>query len=67
MNKLVLIVSTNALLVGGLLILAGVYGAARWYFNVELGWLPWVIAAFLAAIVNTWILRHQSDSKQKEK
>ena len=38
MNKLMLIASTNAFLIGTLLILAGVYEAARWYFNVELGW-----------------------------
>lgn len=57
MNKLVLVASTNALLIGALLILAGIYEAARWYLNVELGWFAWVVAIGLAVIVNVWVLR----------
>lgn len=57
MNKLVLIVSTNSLVIGALVILAGIYGAARWYLNVELGSFAWVVAIGLGVIVNTWILR----------
>lgn len=56
MNRLLLIASTNALLFGTLLILYGIYGLARWYLDIELGWFAWVIAISLAAIVNVWIL-----------
>ncbi len=33
MNKLLLIVSTNAVLIGALVILVGIYEAARWHIN----------------------------------
>jgi len=67
MNKLALIASTNALLLGALLILAGIYEAARWYLNVELGWFPSLFAIVLAAIVNIWILRHKPEAASRKK
>jgi len=67
MSQLVLMVSTNALLIGALLILAGIYEAARWYLNVELGWFAWAVAIVLAAIVNIWILRHKPEVANRDK
>lgn len=65
MNKLILIASTNALLIGALLILAGIYEAARWYLNVELEWVAWVVATGIALIVNTWVLWRKPQSASR--
>jgi hypothetical protein len=64
MNKLILIASTNALLIGTLLVLAGIYGAARWYLNVELGWVAWAVAIGLTTIVNAWALRRKPEQHE---
>ena len=58
-NKLLLVASTNALLISILLILAGLYQAASWYLNVNLGWLAWASVILPVVSVNVWLVRRK--------
>ncbi len=58
-SKVLLVASTNALLISILPILAGLYQAASWYLNVNLGWLAWAAVILPVLSVNVWLVRRK--------
>jgi hypothetical protein len=55
LNKLLVIVSTNLLALGIIGIFSTLYFAANWYWNIELGQLPNLLALGFLGLVNLWL------------
>jgi hypothetical protein len=56
LTHLLLFAATNVLALGIILILSGIYLAAHWYWNLDLGKIPGVLALISIIAVNFWLL-----------
>jgi uncharacterized membrane protein YphA (DoxX/SURF4 family) len=55
-SLLLLFAATNFLAVGIILILSGIYFAVYWYWNLDLGKAPGILALISMSAVNVWLL-----------
>lgn len=55
-NRLLLFTATNFLALGIIVILSGIYLAAHWYWNLDWGKIPSVLALVSMIAVNFWLL-----------
>jgi hypothetical protein len=55
LNRLLVIVSTNLLALGVIGVFSTIYFAAYWYWNLDLGKLPNMLAIIFLIFVNLWL------------
>jgi hypothetical protein len=55
-SLLLLFAATNFLALGIILILSGIYFAAYWYWDIDLGKIPSILALISMIAVNIWLL-----------
>jgi uncharacterized membrane protein YphA (DoxX/SURF4 family) len=56
LSQLLLFAATNFLALGIIVMLSGIYFAAHWYWNIDLGKMPKILVLISIIAVNVWLL-----------